>query len=232
MNQLFDYLKKNSSVDLTDLPNSFHDLEKDQQNYLMKLFKSAFKQAEIKLEKYIVNGGHPASSFLMKIQVLEPCNIVSSSKMYGSYSIIPGFKETVTDEEWRKYIQTFGPASVLESPQGKVALKLFWKSHADKLPGLYTLASHSCTGTLGSYDVERSFSTYNSILDPRRRNLNEQTLKALYFLKWNLKVKNSIKEEGSKTVSRYLSTKLICASISTTKVPITTLVIPVVQLRS
>ena len=76
-------------------------------------------------------------------------------------------------------------------------------------------ASHYCTGTLGSYDVERSFSTYNSILDPKRRNLNEETLKALHFLNWNLKVKNSIKEENSspqqkqmQKVSRHPSTKL------------------------
>ena len=79
------------------------------------------------------------------------------------------------------------------------------------------LASHYCTGTLGSYDVERSFSTYNSILDPKRRNLNEQTLKALHFLNWNLKVKNSIREENLspqqkhvKKVSRHLNTKLTC----------------------
>lgn len=214
MNQLLDYLRQNITVDSNDLSKSFNDLEIDHQDDLKKQFVSAFKQAEAKLEKYIVNGGQPASEFLKEIKVLEPRNIVSSSKLHSSYTNIPGFKESVSDEEWHKYVDIFGPAAVSESPQGKVDLKLFWKSHADELPELYKLASHYCTGTLGSYDVERSFSTYNSILDQKRRNLNEQTLKALHFLNWNLRVKNSIKEENEspqqthvKKVSRHLATK-------------------------
>jgi hypothetical protein len=97
MNQLLDYLRQNTVVDSNDLPNSFHNLEIDQQDDMKKQFVSAFKQAEAKLEKYIFNEGQPASAFLKEIKVLEPRNIVSSSKLYSSYSNIPGFIDTVTD---------------------------------------------------------------------------------------------------------------------------------------
>ena len=184
INQLLDYLKQNTLVNSNDLPDSFHDLEKGQQNVLKRQFESAFKQAKAKLQKYIVAGGQPASDFLKEVKVLEPRNIVSSSKFHSSYSNIPGFKDTVNNEEWQKYVNTLGPNAVSESAHAKVDLKLFWKSNANERPGLYMLASCYCTGTLGSYDVERSFKSYNSILDAKRRNLNEQMLKAMHFLNW------------------------------------------------
>ena len=52
MSQLLDYLRLNTIVDSNGLPNSFHDLEIDQQDDLKKQFVSAFKQAEAKLEVY------------------------------------------------------------------------------------------------------------------------------------------------------------------------------------
>ncbi|CAB3978466.1 CGG triplet repeat-binding 1 [Paramuricea clavata] len=193
-------------------------LEIDEQDVLERQFESAFKQAEAKLLLYIVDGGQPASEFLKEVRVLDPCNIVSSSKRHSSYSNIPGFKDTVTSEEWQKYVNILGPDAVSESENGKVDLTLFWKSNnAAELPELYKFASCYCTGTLGSYDVERSFSSYNSILDSKRRNLNEQTLKAIHFLNWNLRVKNSITDESTtpkpvhevtKKSSCHLSTKL------------------------
>jgi hypothetical protein len=221
MNQLLAYLNENTNVDFNDLPDSLHDLvldlEIDEQDVLERQFESAFKQAEAKLQKYIVDGGQPVSDFLKEVRVLDPRNIVSSSKRHSSYSNIPGFKDTVTNEEWQKYVNILGPDAVSESENGKVDLKLFWKSNASELPELYKFVSCYCTGTLGSYDVERSFSSYNSILDSKRRNLNEQTLKAIHFLNWNLRVKNSITDESTtpkpvhevtKKSSRHLSTKL------------------------
>ncbi|KAJ7377494.1 hypothetical protein OS493_028939 [Desmophyllum pertusum] len=59
---------------------------------------------------------------------------------------------------------------------------------ASNLPELYKLASCYCTTTIGSYNVERSFSAYNKILD-------ESTIKAFHFLNWNLRVKSSNEQE-------------------------------------
>ena len=84
-----------------------HGLEKRQ-------FENALKQAEAKLQKN-VDGGQPASDFLKEVKVLEPYNIVSSSKLHTSYSNIPGFKDTVTSKKWQKYVNTLGPdEAVLE----------------------------------------------------------------------------------------------------------------------
>ena len=74
-------------------------------------------------------------------------------------------------------------------------LTLFWKSKAENLPELYKLASCYCTTTIGSYDVERSFSAYSAILDEKRRSLDESTIKAFHFLNLNLQVQNSNKQE-------------------------------------
>lgn len=69
-------------------------------------------------------------------------------------------------------------------------LKLFWKSKAASLPALYQLVSCYCTTTIGSYDVERSFSAYNAMLDTKRRSLDTASIKAFYFLNWNLRMKS------------------------------------------
>jgi len=57
-------------------------------------------------------------------------------------------------------------------------LTLLWKSMASNLPELYKLVSLYCTTTIGSYDVESSFSAYNDILD---KTLQESTIKAFHF---------------------------------------------------
>ena len=57
------------------------------------------------------------------------------------------------------------------------------------------MASSYCTTTIGSYDVERSFSLYNAILDGKRRSLEQKTMKAFHFLNWNLRVRSEAGEE-------------------------------------
>ena len=46
---------------------------------------------------------------------------------------------------------------------------------ASALPELFKLAS-CYTTTIGSYDVERSFSAYSEILDQKRRSLDQSTI--------------------------------------------------------
>ena len=63
------------------------------------------------------------------------------------------------------------------------------------------------------HDIERSFSSYNSILDAKRRNLNEQTFKAINFLNWDFGEESSTPQpahEVTKKASCHLSTKLPC----------------------
>lgn len=55
------------------------------------------------------------------------------------------------------YAHVIGPAAVKRSTNGKLDIKLFWKSNASELPNLYKVASIYCTATLGSYDVEALF---------------------------------------------------------------------------
>lgn len=47
---------------------------------------------------------------------------------------------------------------------------------ASALPELFKLASCYTTTTIGSYDVERSFSAYSEILDQKRRSLDQSTI--------------------------------------------------------
>lgn len=100
---------------------------------------------------------------------------------------IPGI-EDVPRTEMDLYAHVIGPAAVKRSTNGKLDVKLFWKSNASELPNLYKVASIYCTATLGSYDVERCFSNYNNILDGKRMSMAPSTLKAYHFLNWNLQV--------------------------------------------
>ena len=93
------------------------------------------------------------------------------------------------------YTISLGPNAVKGSGDERLDLKLFWKSKAAELPELYKLASRYCTARVGSYDVERSFSSYHDILSDKRRSLDESTLKAVHFLNWNLRTKSLVEEE-------------------------------------
>lgn len=107
---------------------------------------------------------------------------------------IPGI-EDVPQTEMDLYAHVIGPAAVKRSTNGKLDIKLFWKSNASELPNLYKVASIYCTATLGSYDVERCFSTYNNVLTGKRMSMTPSTLKAYHFLNWNLQVNSTVREE-------------------------------------
>ena len=160
----------------------------------MCLFNSALADAHAKLCKYFVDGAQPALKFLQQICVLDPRNLIDVERNFDSIDSIPGF-EAVTRNEWDLYVNSLGPAAVKYSRDDSFDLTLFWKSKAENLPELYKLASCYCTTTIGSYDVERSFSAYSAILDEKRRSLDESTIKAFHFLNLNLRVQNSNKQE-------------------------------------
>lgn len=107
---------------------------------------------------------------------------------------IPGI-EDVPQTEMDLYAHVIDPAAVKRSTNGKLDIKLFWKSNASELPNLYKVASIYCTATLGFYDVERCFSTYNNVLTGKRMSMTPSPLKAYHFLNWNLQVNSTVREE-------------------------------------
>lgn len=167
----------------------------DIREYVIDSAKSAFKAAYEKLSKYVVDGAQPAMPFFEQVRVLDPGNIVDCNRNFDSINSIPGI-ETVSKNEWDLYVKEIGPQAVKNLNDGEVIdLKLFWKSKAASFPALYQLASCYCTTTIGSYDVERSFSAYNAMLDTKRRSLATDSIKAFYFLNWNLRMKSALEEE-------------------------------------
>ena len=153
--------------------------------------------AHSKLEKYVVDGAQPGSNFLDQVRVLDPRNLLDMDHDFNSIDSIPGFDQ-VPKEEWELYVNNHGPLAVKQSKDGNIDLMQFWKAKASTLPALYKIASCYSTTTIGSYEVERSFSAYNEILDEKRRSLDETTIRALHFLNWNLRIISSIEEEKEK----------------------------------
>lgn len=133
--------------------------------------------------------------FFEQIRVLDPGNIVDCDCNYNSIDSIPGI-ESVSKDEWELYFKQIGPQAVKNLSDGdELDLTLFWKSKAASLPALYQLASCYCTTTIGSYDVERSFSVYNAMLDTKQTSLDTVSIKAFHFLNWNLQMKSALEEE-------------------------------------
>ena len=108
-------------------------------------------------------GDNLAVLFLHDVRILDPCNLVSLDTTLTPNSI-PGI-EDVPHMETDLYAHIIGPAAMKRSTNGKVDVKLFWKSSTSELPNLYKVASIYYTETLGSYDVECCVSNYNNILE-------------------------------------------------------------------
>lgn len=136
-----------------------------------------------------------ASNFLEQIRVLDPINLVDCERSLSSIDSIPKL-ESVSKEEWKLYGDHLGSQAVkcLKDDE-ELDLKQFWNSKAGSLPELYKVASSYCTTTIGSYDVERAFSSYNAVQDGKRRSLVQKTMKAFYFLNWKLRVRSAAGEE-------------------------------------
>ena len=159
MESLLDYLDVNNKLEERDLGFCFEGnfmFSCQEKKESMSLFTSAFTSAHAKLYKYVVDGAQPASKFLDQIRMLDPRNLIDTEKNFDSIDNIPGF-ETVSRTEWELYVNKLGPLAVKNSKDGKVDLKLFWKSEASDLPQLYKLPSCYCTTTIGLYDVESLF---------------------------------------------------------------------------
>ena len=173
----------------------------NEEKELIEVARPALAAAHSKLAKNVDNGARLASKFLEQIHVLDPINLVDCERSLPSIDSISKL-ESVSKEEWKLYGDHLGPQAVkcLKDDE-ELDLKQFWKTKASSLPELYKVASSYCTTTIGSYDVERAFSSYNAIQDEKRMSRDQKTMKTFHFLNWNLRVRSAAGEEEEETAS-------------------------------
>jgi len=98
------------------------------------------------------------------------------------YRIIEEF-QSPTDiliQEWAIY------CGLNESAEELIDLDKYWQNKTGLLPELSTLALIYIWLPVSDVDVERSFSSYKSILSDRRVALKEESIQMLNFLYFNL----------------------------------------------
>lgn len=156
---------------------------------IMSEFQAAFTLATGKVDKYIAEG-QPGIHFVKACRIFKPQNTVLLSRCKQEYSSIPGLS-SISDDEFAKYTNVIGPEAIQNSSNANpLDVLTFWKSVADRLPGLSILAKMYLFSVATSSDAERSFSKYNQILSPQRLSLSEESLRMLEFLYWNLNINN------------------------------------------
>ena len=149
---------------------------------LIEIFSRAFVLAYEKYEKHISN--HPALSLFKAIQCFDPRFIQSNTAYHNmeNYRIIKEF-QFPTDtliQEWAIY------CGFNESIEEFKDLDIYWRGKSSLLPELSSLALTYIWLPVSGVDIERSFSSYKSILSDRRVALKEESIKMLNFLYFNL----------------------------------------------
>ncbi|GES87407.1 CGG triplet repeat-binding protein 1 [Rhizophagus clarus] len=148
----------------------------------VSLFSRAFILANEKCEKHISH--HPALLFFKAIQCFDPRFIQSNSSNHNmeNYRIIKEFylpTDTLI-QEWAIY------CGLNESIEEFDDLDLYWRGKRHILPELSSLALIYIWLPVSGVDIERSFSSYKSILSDRRVSLKEENIQMLNFLYFNL----------------------------------------------
>ncbi len=100
----------------------------------------------------------------------------------GDYRIIEEFQfpNDTLIQEWAIY------CGLNESIEEFKDLDIYWRSKSHSLPELSPLALIYIWLPVSGVDIERSFSSYKSILSDRRVALKEESIKMLNFLYFNL----------------------------------------------
>ena len=146
------------------------------------LFSKAFTLAYEKCEKHITR--HPALSLFKAIQCFDPRFIQSNTANHNmeNYGIIKEFQfsSDTLIQEWAIY------CGFNESIDEFKDLDRYWRGKSYILPELSSLALIYIWLPVSGVDVERSFSSYKSILSDRRVALNEKSIQMLNFLYFNL----------------------------------------------
>jgi len=158
----------------------------DETNYdresFIELFSNAFALAYEKCEKHISN--HPALSLFKAIQCFDSRFIQSYIAHHNidDYRIIEEFRLPTDNliQEWAIY------CGFNESIEEFKDLDIYWWDKSHILPELSSLALMYIWLPVSGVDIERSFSSYKSILSDRRVALKEESIKMLNFLYFNL----------------------------------------------
>ncbi|EXX62660.1 hypothetical protein RirG_159590 [Rhizophagus irregularis DAOM 197198w] len=100
----------------------------------------------------------------------------------GDYRIIEEFQfpMDILIQEWGIY------CGLNESVEEFENLDVYWRGKSHLLPELSSLALRYIWLPVSGVDIERSFSSYKSILSDRRVALKEESIKMLNFLYFNL----------------------------------------------
>ena len=146
------------------------------------LFSQAFTLAYEKCEKHLSH--HPALSLFKAIRCFDPKFIQSNAINHNmaNYRIIEEFHSPndILIQEWAIY------CGLNESAEELIDLDVYWQGKIHLLPELSTLALVYIWLPVSGVDVERSFSSYKSILSDRRIALKEESIQMLNFLYFNL----------------------------------------------
>ena len=146
------------------------------------LFSQAFVLAYEKCEKHI--SCHPALSLFKAIQCFDPRFIQSNIANHNmaDYGIVEELRSPTDTliQEWAIY------CGLNESAEELIDLDLYWRGKIHLLPELSALALVYIWLPVSGVDVERSFSSYKSILSDRRIALKAESIQMLNFLYFNL----------------------------------------------
>ena len=149
-------------------------------------YKSALEASANKLALYLEVGKYPALTFLRAVRVLDPKK--------AQYLVLDIETLTQTGID----VNNFGTEAIaaelaiyksvlLDDQVCKTNGVEFWKGMMERLP---ILSKHAITALAipsNSSAVERSFSTYASLLLPNRRRMKQETIKQLNALYFNQK---------------------------------------------
>jgi hAT family C-terminal dimerisation region len=153
----------------------------DEESYAT-LFSEAFVLAYEKCEKHLSR--HPALSLFKAIRCFDPRFIQSNVINHNmtNYRIVKEFHSPtdVLIQEWAIY------CGLNESAEELIDLDIYWRGKIHLLPELSTIALVYIWLPVSGVDVERSFSSYKSILSDRRIALKEESIQMLNFLYFNL----------------------------------------------
>lgn len=158
------------------------DEENCSKESFITLFSQAFSLAYEKCEKHISH--HPALSLFKAIQCFDPRFIQSNVANHNmmDYRIIEELRCPTDNliQEWAIY------CGFNEPVEESLDLDVYWQGKTNLLPELSALALVYIWLPVSGVDVERSFSSYKSILSDRRIALKEESIQMLNFLYFNL----------------------------------------------
>lgn len=158
------------------------DIYKNGINYEEKLAVKLFKDAHLKLKKYLIDGAQPAIEFFKNARVFDPFQVVYMFQDLEQHSFSESIKSKLKDE-WKLYLEI--SSELVEQKADNFDLKKWWISIKKRLPSFYEVVEWYLIVPSNSCDSERALSKYKIILDEKRMNMNEETIRMNNFFYFN-----------------------------------------------